>query len=435
MARTRKPQGKPRLREAERNQLEFREYSLDSLLPEGHRARVLWELVGKLDLRAFYDAIEAREHTPGHPATDPKILLTLWLFATAEGVGSARQLERLCTRDNAYRWICGGVSTNYHTLADFRVAHGDKLDALLTSLLAVLMKEELIDLRRVAQDGVRVRASAGASSFRRRKTLEECLAEAKEQVDALRAELDEDPSASSNREKAARERAAKERLEAIERALEEMPKVEETKKRNPPKKDRDGKRKKGTEARVSTTDAEARVMKMGDGGWRPAYNMQFGTDTESRFVLAVAVTNIGNDGEQMVPMVEQVERRTGFCPHDWLVDGGFVNLGQIDQVEEWGISVYAPVPTPRNPEIDPYLPKKDDTENVARWRERMGTDDAKEIYKERAATAETVNADLRRWRGLQQIPVRGSPKALCIALLHALTYNLLRWNSVQPAAV
>lgn len=151
MARTRNPQGKPRLREAERNQLEFREYSLDSLLPEGHRARVLWELVGKLDLRAFYDVIEAREHAPGHPAIDPKILLTRWLFVTAEGVGSARQLERLCTRDNAYRWICGGVSTNYHTLADFRVAHGDRLDGLLTRLLAVLMKEELIDLQRVAQ--------------------------------------------------------------------------------------------------------------------------------------------------------------------------------------------------------------------------------------------------------------------------------------------
>jgi transposase len=431
MARTRNPQGKPRLREAERTQLELREYNLDSLLPEDHRARVLWEMVGRLDLSAFYDAIEAREHTPGHPATDPKILLTLWLYATAEGIGSARQLERLCTRDNAYRWICGGVSTNHHTLADFRVAHGDKLDALLTNLLAVLIKEGLLELRRVAQDGVRVRASAGAASFRRRDSLEQCQEQAKEQVQTLRKELDEDPSASSDREKAARQRAAKERLEAIERALEEMPKVEETKARN--KKKSPG--KKTSEARVSTTDAEARVMKMGDGGWRPAYNIQFGTDVDTRFILGVAVTNVGSDAEQMVPMVEQVEQRTGYCPDKWLTDGGFVNLEQIDQLETWGIKVYMPPPTPRDPAIDRYKPKPDDTEHVARWRRRMGTKTAKELYKLRAATAETVNADLRRWRGLQLLPVRGSPKVRCIALLMALTHNLLRWCSPQLAAV
>ena len=430
MARTRKSQGKPRLREAERSQLEFREYSLDSLLPEDHRARVLWEMVGRLDLSAFYAAIEAREHTPGHPATDPKILLTLWLYATAEGVGSARQLERLCTRDNAYRWICGGVSTNHHTLADFRVAHEDELDALLTNLLAVLMKEGLLELRRVAQDGVRVRASAGAGSFRRRESLEQCREQAKEQVRTLRKELDEDPSASSDREKAARQRAARERLEAIERALEEMPKVEETKARN--KKKSPG--KKTSEARVSTTDSEARVMKMGDGGWRPAYNIQFGTDVDTRFILGVDVTNVGSDAEQMVPMVEQVEQRTGYCPDKWLTDGGFLNLEQIDQLETWGIKVYMPPSTPRNPAIDPYKPKPDDTEHVARWRRRMGTKKAKEIYKLRAATAETVNADLRRWRGLQLLPVRGSPKVRCIALLMALTHNLLRWCSPQLAA-
>lgn len=430
MARTRNPQGKPRLREAERNQLEFREYSLDSLLPEDHRARVLWEMVGRLDLSAFYEAIEAREHTPGHPATDPKILLTLWLYATAEGVGSARQLERLCTRDNAYRWICGGVSTNHHTLADFRVAHGDKLDALLTNLLAVLMKEGLLELRRVAQDGVRVRASAGAGSFRRRETLEQCRQQAKEQVQTLRKELDQDPSTSSDREKAARQRAARERVEAVERALEEMPKVEETKARN--KKKSPG--KKTSEARVSTTDSEARVMKMGDGGWRPAYNIQFGTDVDTRFILGVAVTNVGNDSEQIVPMVEQVERRTGYCPGKWLTDGGFLNLEHIDQLETRGIKVYMPPSTPRNPAIDPYKPKPNDTEHVARWRRRMGTKSAKEIYKLRAATAETVNADLRRWRGLQLLPVRGSPKVRCIALLMALTHNLLRWCSPQLAA-
>lgn len=434
MARTRNPQGKPRLRTAERSQLEFREYNLDSLLPEGHRARVLWELVGRLDLSEFYDAIESREGKPGHPATDPRILLTLWLMATAEGVGSARHLERLCTRDNAYRWICGGVSTNYHTLADFRVGHGKKFDQLLTNLLGVLMNQGLVQLRSVAQDGMRTRASAGASSFRRRQTLEECLEQAKEHVKRLRAELDEDPSASSNRHRAAQQRAAKERQEAIERALEEMPKVEATKKRNKPKKKGSGK-KKDSQARVSTTDPEARVMKMGDGGWRPAYNLQFGSDVDSRIIVGVEVTNVGSDTAQMVPMVEQVEQRTGYCPYEWLADGGFVNLEQIDQLQDWEIEVCMPVPTPRNSEIDPHRPKEDDSEHVARWRKRMGTKKAKERYKDRAATAETVHGDMRKWRGLQQLPVRGRAKVRCIALLQVLTYNLLRWNVLQPATV
>lgn len=412
---------RPRLRQAERRQIELRACDLESLLPEDHRARLVWEAVEQLDLSDFYDAVNTRLDTPGRPATDPKILLALWVYATSEAVGSARHLERLCTRDHAYMWLCGGVTVNRTMLAEFRVEHGDKLDALLTKLLAVLMNQGLISLKRVAQDGIRVRASAGAASFRRRATLEQHLEQAKEQVEALKREVDDDPAASTSRESKARERAAADRKAKLERALEEMPKVEEAKARNPPKKG-----KRVTQARVSTTDPEARVMKMGDGGWRPAYNIQLATDTHSRFIIGVDVINIGNDGGQLLPMLAQLQRRLGKAPDEYLADGSYAKLTDVHALEERGIRLFAPVPTPRREGIDPHARKPGDTDLTAAWRARMATSEAKKIYVERGATIETINADLRAHRGLQHLPVRGRTKARALALLHALTFNLLR---------
>jgi transposase len=453
-----KKRGAPRLRQAERRQLEMRPYDLDSLLPEDHRARLVWAAVEQLDLAAFYEAIDAREGTAGQPATDPKILLALWVFATSEGIGSARHLERLCTRDHAYLWLCGGVTVNRTMLAEFRVQHGAALDGLLTQLLAVLMNNGLLELQRVAHDGVRVRADAGAASFRRRATLEQHLADAREQVERLRTELDDDPAASTNRERAARERAAEDRKARLEHALREMPEVEALKDRYRTKAERaaakaiteepstddasvgstssetDGatdeptvvKKRKVGEARVSSTDPEARVMKMGDGGWRPAYNIQLAADTSSRFVVGVAVTNVGNDGGQIVPMLEQLEHRTGRTPAQYLVDGGYAKHDDIDDLDARGITVFCPVPKPRTDAIDPHARRPNDSDATAAWRTRMATDEAKQIYVDRAATIETVNADLRRWRGLQQLPVRGATKVRALAMLYALTFNILR---------
>jgi transposase len=457
--------GAPRLRQAERRQIELRPYDLDSLLPEDHRARLVWAAVEGLDLGRFYDAIEAREGNAGQPATDPKILLALWIFATSEGVGSARHLERLCTRDHAYLWLCGGVTVNRTMLAEFRVQHGEALDGLLTQLLAVLMHHGLVELQCVAQDGVRVRADAGASSFRRRASLEEHLATAREQVARLRRELDDEPAASTQREKAARERAAAERVARLEQAMREMPEVEALKDRYRTKAERsatsasdddavehsdrttrpeatpatstDGqaaalaaapktRKKKVSEARVSATDPEARVMKMGDGGWRPAYNLQFAADVHSRFVVGVAVTNIGNDGGLLAPMLEQVEHRTARTPQQYLVDGGFVKHEELDELSSRGITLYAPVPKPRVDGIDPHAPKPTDSAATSAWRLRMATDDAKSLYKLRAATIETVNADLRTWRGMQQLPVRGANKVRALAMLYAITFNIIR---------
>ena len=191
------PLGRPRLRRAERQQVVMHVASLDSLLPEDHRARLVWEYVEGLDLSELYEQIRAVEGGAGRDAMDPKILMALWLDATLDGVGSARQLAKLCEDHLAYRWICGGVSVNYHTLSDFRTAHPHLLDTLLTQSVATLMHEGLVTLHRVAQDGMRVRANAGAASFRRRPTLEECQSEARQQVESLRQELEENPGPSS----------------------------------------------------------------------------------------------------------------------------------------------------------------------------------------------------------------------------------------------
>ncbi len=405
----------PRIETANRSQVMLRPYDLESLLPSDHRARAMWSLVEKLDLSTFYDEIAARGSVPGRSATDPKILLCLWLYGTSEGVGSARRLARLCVAHDAYRWILGGVTTNHHTLSDFRVGHEKKLDALLTQLLAVLTKQKLVKLKRVSQDGMRVRANAGGASFRRGPTLEECLSSARAHLARVKREADEPDSTATAREKAARERAAREREERVARALAELPKAQAAK----PAKDRQA-------ARVSTTDPEARVMKMGDGGFRPAYNVQLATDAESRFVVGVQVTNAGSDRGQMVPMLDEIERRTGARPVEHLVDGGFSNHDAITEAAARGITVYAPVGTPRKAGVDPHAPKPDDTPAVAAWRERMATDEAKVVYKDRAATAETVNADLRI-RTLDRLLVRGIDKVTCIALWGALTYNLLHW--------
>jgi transposase len=404
-----------------RTQLELRASDLDSLLPEGHRARLVWAWVERADLSGMYAGIRAVEGGSGRTAIAPEILFALWLYATLEGVGSARALARLTEEHDAYRWICGGVSVNYHTLADFRSAHGEALDTLLSDSVAALLSVGAVTLKRVAQDGTRVRASAGAASFRRGETLERCLQEARTQVERLKEQIEADPGALTRRQRTAQERAARERQERVERALERLPEMAEIKAKQG---------KKREEARVSTTDAEATVMKMGDGGFRPAYNAQFATDTETQVIVGVDVATVGTDMAQLSPMVEQVGERYGKHPEEWLVDGGYPAHEQIEQAAEH-TKVYAPVPKPKDPGSDPYRAKADDSKAVGAWRERMGSNAAKEIYKERAATAECVNA-LARNRGLIRLRVRGKAKVRCVLLLHALAHNLMRTLALAP---
>jgi transposase len=416
--------GTPRFQAAVRDQVCFRAASLDELIPQEHPVRVIWDYALQADLSPLYHQIKAVERHAGRPPIDPRILFALWLYATTRGVGSARLLEELCREKIDYQWICGDVSVNYHTLADFRRDHGALLDRLLTQSVAVMMAEGLVDLERVAQDGMRVRASAGAASFRRKPTLEEALAEAQAQVEALRREQEDDPKASNGRQKQARRRAAEERVARVAAALERLPELEAKKK--PDEKEK---------ARSSTTDPEATVMKMANGGFNPAYNFQFATDTKSQMIAGVDVVTTGSDQGQMPPMVGQIQQRYGQAPGEYEVDGGFAKHEDIETVSapQVGCTVYAPVPKPKDPQVDRHAPHPGDSAAVAEWRRRMGTEEAKTIYKDRAATAECVNALARR-RGLVQLVVRGLAKVRVVALWIALAHNVRRMAALRAAA-
>ncbi len=410
----------------DRQQLQWLPRNLDEELAEDHPARAIWGLLEKLDLSAFYASIKATLDRPGRPTTDPQVLLAVWLLGTVEGVGSARKLARLCQEHDAYRWLGGGVPINYHMLSDFRVAHQESLDDLLTQIVASLMAAGAVTLERVAQDGMRVRASAGASSFRRQETLEKHLEEARTQVARLAKEREHPDPGVSQRKQQARKRATRDREERVEQALELLPQAQAAKERQErtlatPKK------AKVTQPRVSTTDPEARVMKMPDGGFRPAYNVELATDKASGIIVGVGVTSEGTDAGQAAPMEEQVIQRTGQHPQDYLMDGGFATREDITTLEQRGVTVYAPVKLPRNkPEAERYQPRYGDSEEVAQWRQRMATEGAKEVYRQRGATAEWANAQVRQ-HGVSQFTVRGLAKVTTAILLVAVAHNLLRW--------
>jgi transposase len=421
---------------AEGNQIALRAVDLEATVGAEHAVRNVWAFVERLDLSALYGEIDSVEGRAGRAAIDPQILMALWLYATVDGVGSAREIERLTEAHDAYRWICGGVNVNHHTLSDFRCARVDVLDELLSDSVAVLVNKSLVELERVAQDGMRVRASAGAASFRRRSTLEGCLEQARAQVQALKGELDADPDAGNRRRRAARERAAEECQKRLAQALEQLAEVEKQKNKKAVAKkenETEEQHKKRSEPRASSTDAQARVMKMADGGFRPAYNVQFTTTTDSQIIVGVEVNNCGSDLGQLSPMLDQVQQRYDQCPAQWLADGGFARNADIEDAHRRGTTVYAPVRHPRDSSRDPHVALPDDSEAIIQWRQRMGSEAAKEIYKQRAATAECVNA-IARGRGLTQFLVRGLNKVKAVALWYALAHNLMRAVTLaQPA--
>jgi len=431
-AASKRGQGAPRLLQPNRSQVELRASDLESLLAEDHRARLVWGYVMHQDLSRLFDAVKARGSNAGRAAIDPHILFALWLYATLDGVGSGREVARLSQEHDAYRWICGGVSVNYHALNDFRAGNETLMDELLTDNVAALAAAGAISLERVAQDGMRVRADAGAASFRRQASLQEHLSEAGELVRTTKQQAQADPGQAQRKAQAAKLRAAQEREERIRAALEQLPEVAAAKKRNGGK---------AEEARASTTDADARVMKMGDGGFRPAFNVQFATTCEEQVIVGVAVVNAGSDMAQLAPMVEQVEQRLGQSPGQWLVDGGFPAHEQIDAVAH-RTEVYAPVPEPRpkkdaqgnEVQHDKHEPKPADSDAVAQWRQRMAQPEAQEIYKQRAATAECVNAQARN-RGLLRMPVRGLARVRSVVGLFALAHNLMRIATLAPQLI
>lgn len=386
---------------------------LEDRLPPDHPARMVWQVVERPDLSAFYQPIASRGSEPGRAATDPKLLVGLWLYAAVDGVGNGRELDRLCREHDAYKWLCGGISVNYHTLNDFRVGHGVALDDLLTKVLAMLMHGDVVPVKRISQDGTRIRASAGKSSFRRKGRIEEFLAQAQAQVEALKQQSEEAPQVSAVR-----------RVERLEAALAEFPAIEAVK-----AKQRADKPSKEREPRVSITDPQARTMKMGNGGFDPGYNVQIAVDTQSRAIVAIEVTNHGCDSGEDATLRAQVKRRIGRLPEEHLLDGGYLSLKGIEQAGADGVALYVPL-SPTGGKGQVCTEREGDPPEVAAWRKRMTSEEGKAIYSQRASASETVNADLKTFRGLHALTVRGLTKVRCAALWSAPAYNVMHFAAV-----
>jgi transposase len=428
--------GAVRLRRAERRQMAMVVQCPDDLVGSEHEVRMVAAVVARLDLSGFQTAIRAREGMAGRDATDPELLVSLWLYGCVRGIGSARELARRCEESAPFRWLCGGVTVNHRLLSDFRTDHEAALDELFTQLLASLVDKGLVKVSRMSQDGVRIRVSAGASSFRREERLQSLLEQAREQVEQLRQQLESPAQMAgvSARKKAARKRAAKEKQERLESAIQQLPELKQKREQAASRagQGKCGQKLREKELRVSTSDAEARRMKMPNGGYNPAVNVQLASDTASRAILGVAVSNEGSDSAHLSePMREQVEQRTKGKIQQHLLDGGYLRMEDLERAHQQDVELFVP-PKPartqqnRGQELEP---KAKDSEAVKAWKDRMRSEEGKQIYKERASTSETVNAELRTCRGLTQITVRGLGKIKCVALWCALAYNVMHLGS------
>jgi transposase len=420
--------GRARLREPVRNQPSFQVCDLDSLISEDHPARIIWAYASQADLSELEALVKSREGEPGMPQTSLHLLLGLWLYATTRGVGSARALAKLCESEAAFRWLCGGVSVNHRLLSEFRTQQGDRIGRLLAEHVASLSFAGLIDLNEIAQDGVRVRAHAGGGSFRRRKTLESELAKAKTLVERLAKDEDEDPGASSKRQQGARERAAKEREARVTAALAALGKAEKLRERR--MKTHRSTEKRQKEPRASTTDPDARVMKMADGGFRPAYNIQFASLPENGIVVAVSCRTVGSDSGLAEPMAQTIEEIYRHRPEVHLVDGGYMSASAIEAAAQAGTRIYCP-PLQSATGGDPYTPHKKDSQAVADWRVRMASQEGQQIYKRRGR-CELVHAKLRNL-GLDRLLLRGKEKVETWMRWFALASNVLTAARLRAA--
>jgi transposase len=420
--------GMPRLRQPARCQPGWQIAAIDDLVAGDHPVRAVWAFVGTLDLRSLHDAVKARDGVPGQAPAAPELMLALWLWATVDGVGSARQLDKLCGEHLAYRWLCGGVSMNYHTLADFRTAHSDVLERLLSDGVAALVAEGLVALDVLAQDGMRVRAAAGAGSFRRRRRLEEFAAAAKARVARLRTELESDPAAGHRRRQAAQQRCAREREERVKAALDRMGELDAERARREKKNKNQTTKQK--EPRASTTDAEARSIKMADGGFRPAYNLQIVSAPASQVIVTVDLDNTGSDRGLARRSLERLVAG-GVKPADYLVDGGFAKNEDIEWADAEGVKLWCPAVHNKH-RTERYAVRPQDGPGVADWRRRMASARGILLYKERCK-AECPNAWARRM-GLTRLLVRGKQKVRTVLLWFALAHNMLRAFALRRAA-
>jgi transposase len=429
---------KARIIEADRSQLSWDLVDLEAWLASDHRARLVWAFTATLDLSPLYAAIKSVEGEAGRPAIDPRVLLALWLYATIEGIGSARELERLCERDLAFRWLAGGVPLNYHSLADFRVGHTSFLDRLLTESLTALMAAGVLSLEEIIVDGTKIRAPASRKSYLRANRLEKAHKAAQARVEALKREAEADPAASSRRSRAAQARAARERLERVEAAHKALEKLTRERKTREKTHAKDENKKKGPAA--STTDPEARRLRFADGAVRAGYNAQVATTSRHGFIVEIEMTARRNDAGCARPMAEAIEGRLGQTPRRLLADTNYATAEDIEALggrDNNPVTVYAP-PQPFAKDVKPEslarrkarLEKEPPT--LKEWRQRMETKEAAAMMKKRKRI-ELVNAQIKA-RGFGWLNVRGLIKAKAIALWHALAHNLMTAHWLNPLA-
>jgi len=478
-----------RCKPVNRQQLVLRSVDVEKLVEEDHAVRAIWELVDKADLECFYEAIEAVEGEAGCSAWDPRVLISLWLYAYSRAVSSGREISRRCGYDPAYQWLTGLEVINHHTLSDFRVQHEQALDELFVQVLGVLSHEGLVTLERVMHDGVKVEAGASDKSFRRQETLERHLGLARQQVKEMKEREEEayGPEVTERVAKA-RERAVREKKERLESALRQLRQIQEGQS-SPEKREK---------ARASTTDPEARIMQQPGGGFAPGYNVQISSDAKADVIVGMGVTQAANDTGELVPAMERVEANLGELPQQVVVDGGFINQGAIRAMEAQGMDLIGPMPDHASqtvaalekrgvaPEFFPQAFRYDGERNcyvcpagrelafesqeksegsaryryrakvadcqscpskgqccpqsqrrslvrteeppeVKRYREKMASESAREIYKQRSQIAEFPHAWIKEKFGLRKFRLRGLIKVRIEALWACLTYNICQW--------
>ena len=386
----------------------------EDALPPEHPARVLWTVLGSFDLSAFSAHVTSVRGEAGRPQSSPRMMLTLWFFAISEGVSSARRIATLATRDAAYRWIVGDLHVSHDALSAFRREHREALDELFTDVIATPMHKGLLSLDVVARDGTRTRAAASAPSSRTYGSLLECRERA---ALHLKAVIGDDSKEHSSAEHARRVAAARDFQARVEAAIDTVKELQAARGADAPS------------ARASTTDADARVMKMGDGGFRPGLNVQYGVAGSGmggpRAIVSVDVNNVGSDMGTLAPMVRQIEARTGARPATVLADGGHAKLEDIVETERLGVKVIVP-PSERAKPVE-VLRREGAPPEIIAWRERLENPEAKEQYRARASLCELANAHQKSHHGITQSLVRGIPRATCVILMGAITANLMQF--------
>lgn len=420
----------PRVVRPDREQLYWDQVDLESQIEADHLARVIWAFVERLDLSGLYAAIRARDDVAGRPTADPKVLLAVWLYATAEGIGSARALERLCRNHAAYRWLCGGVPVNYHGLSDFRSAHGDLLDRILTESAASLAAAGLIELDEVAVDGTKVMANASKPSFRDADGLAGFEAAARLRIERLRQELDSDPGSAERRRRSARDRAARAVADRAAAAGRKLAALQEEKKKR--EKTHPQEEAEKAESRASTTDADARMMLTANSGFRPAYNLLVSATTGTQVILGVEVSERRNDTGIAQPMMANLLDRYGRTPRRLLIDTKAATQDDIvalAQHPSGAITVYTPPPPDKEDATAESVRKRNwlrsqEPDALKAWRARMASPNGQYVYNRRRHI-ETVNAQLKN-HGLRRFILRGIEKVRCEALLQAIAHNLRR---------